>query len=839
MPGNQELELLVARMDADYSALEKKLGKLDKVFETACRKIEERQGTLAKRLTAGASHFSGFDRAAAALGGLTAAGIVGGLADLGDKALDAAKAIADIAEQSGQSVERVQALRFAGSQLGATFEDVDQGLVYFNKAFGEFLNSGRGKAAVDFKVIGLDKAILSGQVRDVGAALDFVLDKIRGFQSESQRAGFMARFFGDEVGQKLLGLVNNSAKSIADLEAKARSLGLVMGDQTVRDAVNAKEKLAELFDVIKAEGVAAIVELAPQIADLAQRLTDAMPSIIAWTEHWAAWFGLIKQNPVEELKYQIDGITGEIDELNDKMQQKDGLQGFANWISTEGLKKSIRLKQKTLAPLLEQYNDALEDQYADAYGAQLDAEGQPKPAPKPKLHVNDVEGQKAAEELAERRREMLAQLGVDTATANAALAAADNALQVKKLEGLAGYHAAALKQIEDEKAAKFAEIEAERAKQQEALEKLKLPSAMEKLFSGEINATAKTKTTTAQREADEKKYEISPEAFTKDALKEGDQQIRQYGDQTAALGLTTYAAAGLTYIQQKLNEQNDKDIPLTAEQIAQIKAKGAAITAAAKQADIAAQDMQRNIQVSDSLRDGLEKIGEAGVHGFKGMADAAKQFLDQLAQTIIQLYVIKPLIEGLGTGGGGLLGPSGTPIGGILGYLLGGSQYGTGLGTAGFMPGPDPVLQSIDGAGSGTGILSWLSSLFPFAAGGVMTARGPLPLRRYAGGGIARSPQVAVYGEKSGRPEAYVPLPDGRRIPVAMHMPNVPSLAGMRRDVTVHAPVTVNQSLDGAMSPESIAHLADQRAAAMGAAFSKELLRNMPEVVRTTLRDNF
>jgi tape measure domain-containing protein len=64
-------------------------------------------------------------------------------------------------------------------------------------------------------------------------------------------------------------------------------------------------------------------------------------------------------------------------------------------------------------------------------------------------------------------------------------------------------------------------------------------------------------------------------------------------------------------------------------------------------------------------------------------------------------------------------------------------------------------------------IVAGLKSLFPFAAGGVMTSQGPMPLKRYGVGGIANSPQLAIYGE--GRmPEAYVPLPDGRRIPVAM-----------------------------------------------------------------------
>ena len=63
-----------------------------------------------------------------------------------------------------------------------------------------------------------------------------------------------------------------------------------------------------------------------------------------------------------------------------------------------------------------------------------------------------------------------------------------------------------------------------------------------------------------------------------------------------------------------------------------------------------------------------------------------------------------------------------------------------------------------------------IGSLFPgfkFANGGIMTGDGPVPLKKYASGGIASSPQLALYGEGS-RPEAYVPLPDGRRIPVAM-----------------------------------------------------------------------
>lgn len=64
------------------------------------------------------------------------------------------------------------------------------------------------------------------------------------------------------------------------------------------------------------------------------------------------------------------------------------------------------------------------------------------------------------------------------------------------------------------------------------------------------------------------------------------------------------------------------------------------------------------------------------------------------------------------------------------------------------------------------GGIDW-GKLFNFASGGVMTPRGPMPLMSYASGGVADRPQLALFGEGA-RNEAFVPLPDGRRIPVQM-----------------------------------------------------------------------
>jgi hypothetical protein len=109
-----------------------------------------------------------------------------------------------------------------------------------------------------------------------------------------------------------------------------------------------------------------------------------------------------------------------------------------------------------------------------------------------------------------------------------------------------------------------------------------------------------------------------------------------------------------------------------------------------------------------------------------------------------------------------------------------------------------------------------------------------MKLRTYSGGGIANSPQVAMYGEGSG-PEAYVPLKSGA-IPVSLRMPRAPN-AQPRGATVVNAPVTVYQSLSGAISPEGVASIARSQAVAVGGQFAKQVKAQFPEMLRTTLRD--
>ena len=124
------------------------------------------------------------------------------------------------------------------------------------------------------------------------------------------------------------------------------------------------------------------------------------------------------------------------------------------------------------------------------------------------------------------------------------------------------------------------------------------------------------------------------------------------------------------------------------------------------------------------LEDALVSLVTTGTANFR---EFARSVLEATSRMIIQQLILKTImsaIGGIGGGGGG-------------------------------------------GGGDSIGNFNAAASQYKFAMGGVMTPNGPMPLRRYAAGGIANSPQLALYGEGS-MPEAYVPLPDGRRIPVAM-----------------------------------------------------------------------
>ncbi|ECF6103582.1 tape measure protein [Salmonella enterica subsp. diarizonae] len=135
-------------------------------------------------------------------------------------------------------------------------------------------------------------------------------------------------------------------------------------------------------------------------------------------------------------------------------------------------------------------------------------------------------------------------------------------------------------------------------------------------------------------------------------------------------------------------------------------------------------------------------------------------------------------------------------------WLSFGATVASGLVSAWAGGGFDNLLSGSSGSASGFNNLtgsaadgtSGIPNIPKFANGGIFGKDGVIPLRAYKKGGIADSPQLAIYGEGDMN-EAFVPLPDGRSIPVTLN-------TGGAGKGSVFSPVNIaiNVNSDGSSS---------------------------------------
>jgi phage-related minor tail protein len=239
-------------------------------------------------------------------------------------------------------------------------------------------------------------------------------------------------------------------------------------------------------------------------------------------------------------------------------------------------------------------------------------------------------------------------------------------------------------------------------------------------------------------------------------------QNRLLDAQAAAFGKSAGQAARLSKEQELLNQYSREHIPITSDMRAQIAQTaeewGQYIERLQRVNEKNAELIQSLDQVRGTASSALSSFVGDLVRGESAGA-ALNRVLDQILQTAINIAAQK-LTEGL-FGKGGTNG-SDSAAGGFLGSIF-----------------------------------SDIGKLFQFAEGGVMSSAGPLPLKRYAFGGIASSPQLAMFGEGS-RPEAYVPLPDGRSIPSVVDLKGLEGLtqaAAPRISIQNYAGVNVEPRL--------------------------------------------
>lgn len=185
----------------------------------------------------------------------------------------------------------------------------------------------------------------------------------------------------------------------------------------------------------------------------------------------------------------------------------------------------------------------------------------------------------------------------------------------------------------------------------------------------------------------------------------------------------------------------------------------------------------------------MDKFTDTVVDGLASGKMEFSGFVEYLLKEFLRIQIAKQMAMAAESvsGSSGILG---TLFNAGMSYFTGGA----GGGGNGLEAGSAGAVSSNLGASQA----GYSSEYIKFANGGVMTEYGELALRKYANGGVADKPQVAIYGEGS-MAEAYVPLPDGRTIPVTVSGTG----GGMGKQATGSVPVTVNVYNQGGEQQEA------------------------------------
>jgi hypothetical protein len=221
------------------------------------------------------------------------------------------------------------------------------------------------------------------------------------------------------------------------------------------------------------------------------------------------------------------------------------------------------------------------------------------------------------------------------------------------------------------------------------------------------------------------------------SLEDTQREIDLLNKQAEALGLVNplvedygYAVTKAEIKQRLLNDAQENGIEVTPElaaKIATLADKYAKASAAGEQLQDSQGKLVHSMEQSSAF--GKDVLGGfiSDLRDGKSATEALGNALDKVADKLLDM-ALNSLFDGKGKPGGG---------GGILGGLF--------------------------------------SFLFPFANGGIARNGKPVPLKKFASGGVSRT--AAIFGE-TGRAEAAVPLPDGRRIPVDLRTPDIRRSSG-------------------------------------------------------------
>ena len=228
-------------------------------------------------------------------GALVVTGIVGAITGIVNGLKEAVNLTASTADQIDKGADRLniskkkyQEWDHALRQSGASINDLQRGVISFNKYVSSFepgavvesaeeaadgASSEMGQA---FARLGINVKDANGQLKTTEKLIEESLLALAGFEgSDEERGALVTQLFGRGA-TSLNNLLNQGTEGVKELLSEADNLGLVMSDEEISNAVAYGDAVANLQEEITAIKTAFVQDIIPVLKEGTEWLTNLL-----------------------------------------------------------------------------------------------------------------------------------------------------------------------------------------------------------------------------------------------------------------------------------------------------------------------------------------------------------------------------------------------------------------------------------------------------------------------------------------------------------------------------------------------------------------------------------
>jgi hypothetical protein len=217
-------------------------------------------------------------------GAMTAAGgaIVGGFVVAAKQAAAFGSEIADLQGRTNLSAEALTGLKYACEQTGAQLGNVQMGVKTLSTQAMQSLKSDTNDAALAFKTLGVSVRNSDGSMKTSEKLFFEVGNALRNVKDETVRTDIATKLLG-RGGMMLMPIFNDAGRSLKDFMDEAKSLGLVLDQQTVNKLDDLDDAMAKVKAQTGVMGRIMAVIAVPVLLDLTKKISGLLASISKWS----------------------------------------------------------------------------------------------------------------------------------------------------------------------------------------------------------------------------------------------------------------------------------------------------------------------------------------------------------------------------------------------------------------------------------------------------------------------------------------------------------------------------------------------------------------------------